>query len=173
MKKAYLIIIGRGLFGGDWIPILKDKKYFFKKELENSLSRKYNERQRLSPGVKYKVYILSGDEIEKKQERTTANLKKLAEQKFRLKSFEDTKGEGAFLVRLEISNEKMKEMGYEYMATLHESFEDDYGDCGHIVFDHFPKDNIYLYYEDMNDYWAKKGGFIFLEKIEKKIKKPL
>ncbi len=177
MRKDVLTIVGEGLFGADWIPIMENQKFSFRKEFKTSLSRKYNEEQRLPSKKKYKVHILAGNEIEKKQERTTENLKRLAEEKYGFKSFETLKGEGVFLCRLKISNQKMREMGFDYISMLHKPYEDDYGDEGFIIFDDSLQDNIYLYYAEMNDYWAKNGGFIFLEEIpvpqSKKDKKPL
>lgn len=169
-KKENLFIIGEGLFGGDWIPLLEKEGYSFRKELKSSLIKKYNEEQRLLK-KKYKIHILAGNEIEKKQDRTTQNLKRLARDKFKGISFEDLKGEAVFLCRLKISNKEMKEMGFDYISMLHKPFEDDFGDQGWIVFDSQSEDNLYLYYENMNDYWAKNGGFIFLEEVKEKTKR--
>jgi hypothetical protein len=80
----------------------------------------YDLNHRLEEGKKYMVRLLFGREIREDSKRTTSKIKSFAERKYGEHACSHLKAEFAFLLRQELTNKDLEDMGIWRIVVLHE-----------------------------------------------------
>ncbi len=123
-SHAIITITGLDLAGADEIKRLEDAGYrvsdYAKSCFKGTEADDYDKNHRLVAGQVHKIALVPGKEIVRDSSRTTATLRKLGEKY----------GYGKPLaghiprIRESVSDKQMEEMGFWYIASLHEPIKD-------------------------------------------------
>ncbi|MFA6278794.1 MAG: hypothetical protein WCS97_03320 [Candidatus Paceibacterota bacterium] len=112
-------ITGLDLTGAQEITRLTDAKYrigdYAKQMLTSTKPDGYDAKHRLVAGQSYMIVLIPGKEIENDSGRTTANLQKLGEKL----GYDKPLAGIVQRIREAVSDKQMEEMGFWYIAGLH------------------------------------------------------
>lgn len=153
---------GLDLVGADEIKRLEDAGYrigdYAKSCFWSTNADGYNKNHRLVVGQTYKIALVPGKEIKLQSERTTANLRKLGEKY----GYGKPLGGHIPRIRESVSDELMKEMGFVYIASLHDPIKDSDGNPG--VLDVYRDDDgrcVDAFWDYPGDQRCGDGAFAF------------
>jgi hypothetical protein len=159
-KNGHYVVTlaGRNLAGAEEIAKLESAGFKIGSYARQVLlSNDYNKNHRLEEGKKYQVVLVHGKEVGGR--RTTADLKAYAK-KF---GYEVPKAGIVPRIREAISDEKMKEMDFWYIAGLHDLIKDSGGDPS--VLSSYRCDGeswLGARYDVPECEWDDVGAFVFL-----------
>ena len=128
-EHGHIIITfaGLDLTGADEIKRLEETGYrvgdYAKSCFTSAADDGYDKNHRLVAGQLYKVALVPGKEIEHDSDRTTANLRKLGEKY----GYGKPLGGHIPRIRESVSDKQMEEMGFDYIAGLHDPIKDSDG----------------------------------------------
>ncbi|MDP2665128.1 MAG: hypothetical protein Q8P23_00555 [bacterium] len=155
---------GLNLTGAQEIERLEGEGFRFgkyaKQCLTSTKSDSYDAKHRLVAGQTYKITLMPTKEIEVDSERTTANLRKRGMEEY---------GYGKPLAgivpryREKISDKQMEEMGFWYIASLHEPINDSGGDSRVLDTDRYGDGSwVSTGWVRPDGHWSDGGAFAFL-----------
>lgn len=149
-------VVSEGKTGEDFITCLKEKGFRV-----GDYAMQIMRKKEFIPttGVKYKPVVIFGKEIENDSERTTENIRKIAQERGYLKP----NAELAPMLREKVSDKEMEEMGVYALVVMSDNIKDS-GGAPRLLGLHRRGDGRWLraYYGRPGDEWSREIGFVFL-----------
>lgn len=156
-------VTGLDLTGAQEIGRLKDAGFRFGKYVKQCLTStrtdSYDKNHRLIAGQQYKVAFMPTKEIEVDSHRTTANLRERGMEKY---GYSKPLAGIVPRYREKISDKQMKEMGFQYIATPHDTINNADGDPGVLCADRRVDGSwVYAHWGKPDGQWSGLGAFAF------------
>lgn len=152
----YFTVVSNGKTGEEWITYLNGKGLPVGSYAQSVLRHK--KFKPTKTGTIHQIGVISG-KLFSNNDRTTKNFRDDAKKR----KMTDPHAEVACLIRDMFSDKEIKEMGLDWIITMHEPIPDSYGNLCLLGTARYDDYMLHAFYSNPGNRWHRENGFAFVQ----------